>query len=186
MSGWSPEYRPAVGCYGMSGRFAPDLVKPHQERARNKAARISAKGLSIMSKHRFSLLFAAALATATLPATAQGKVALAEEAHINEQLIAGAAGDILRNTCPTISARMLVVWSKLKALEKYARAQGFTEDEVNVFLKDRAQKARVKAAARNYLAAAGAVEGDVESHCVAGRAEIAKGTLVGSLLRSSK
>ena len=139
-----------------------------------------------MSKYRFPFLFAAALFAATLPATAEGKVPLAEEGHINEQLIAGAAGDILRNTCPTLSARYFVVLSKLNALESYARAQGYTEAEVKVFLKDKAQKARVKAAANAYLAEAGAVEGDVDSYCVAGRSEIAKGTLVGSLLRSSE
>ena len=138
-----------------------------------------------MSKYRFSSLVLAAL-LAALPAMAEGKVPLAEESHINEQLIAGAAGDILRNTCPSISARYVVVWTKLRALESYARAQGYTEDEVNAFLKNKAEKARVKAAANAYLAGAGAVAGDVESYCAAGRSEIAKGTLVGSLLRSSK
>ena len=43
---------------------------------------------------------------------------------------------------------------------------------------------RIKAAAKDYLKAAGAVEGDVESYCKVGRNEIAKGTLTGSLLRS--
>ncbi len=139
-----------------------------------------------MSPFRFPLLFAAALALAAGPGQAQGKVPLAEEAHINGQLVAGAAGDILRNTCPSLTARMLVVWQKLRELEKYARDQGYTEDEVRVFLKDRGQKARIKAEARAYLAAAGAVEGDVESFCAAGRDEIARGTLVGQLLRSSE
>lgn len=137
-----------------------------------------------MSPIRFPLFLVAALALASGSALAEGKVPLAKESHINTQLVAGAAGDILRNTCPTLSARMLVVWQKLRELERYARAQGYSEDEVTVFLKDRGQKARVKAEARAYLAAAGAVEGDVESFCAAGRAEIAKGTLVGQLLRS--
>lgn len=127
------------------------------------------------------LLFTAILA---LPALAQ-PMPLAEEPHINEQLIAAQAGDILRKTCPTISARMFVVWGKATALEDYARAAGYTEDEVNLFLKDKVQKARVKAAAMDYLTAAGVMEGDVESYCQAGRDEIAKQSLVGSLLWSS-
>lgn len=139
-----------------------------------------------MSSYRFPIILAAALCAASVPAMAQGKVPLAEEAHINEQLIAGAAGDILRRTCPTLSARMFVVLGKLNSLEHFARAQGYTEAEVKVFLKDQAQKARIKAAALDYLANAGTVEGDVESFCAAGRAEIAKATLVGSLLRSSR
>ena len=128
------------------------------------------------------LLFTAILA---LPALAQ-PMPLAEEPHINEQLIAAQAGDILRKTCPTISARMFVVWGKAMALEDYARAAGYTEDEVNLFLKDKVQKARVKAAAMDYLTAAGVMEGDVESYCQAGRDEIAKQSLVGSLLWSSQ
>lgn len=139
-----------------------------------------------MSPIRFPLFAVALLALASGPALAQAKVPLADEAHINSQLVAGAAGDMLRTTCPTLSARMLVVWQKLRELERYARAQGYTEDEVKVFLKDRSQKARVRAEARAYLAAAGAVEGDVDSFCAVGRAEIAKGTLVGSLLRSQE
>ena len=139
-----------------------------------------------MLNFRFHVLVVAALCAATLPALAEGKVPLADEAHINEQLAAGAAGDILRQTCPTLKARVLVVLGKLNALENYARAQGYTEAEVKAFLKDRTQKDRVKAAAKGYLAAAGAVEGDVESYCDAGRSEIAKGSLVGSLLRSTE
>ena len=139
-----------------------------------------------MLTFRFPIVLAAALFAASLPFVAEGKVPLAEETHINDQLIAGAAGDILRNTCPTISARMLTVLSKLNALEGYARKQGYTEEEVKAFLKDKSEKARIKAAAKAYLAKAGAVEGDTESYCAAGRDEIDKGTLLGSLLRSTE
>lgn len=159
---------------------------PQLQCARNLAARNSAKDQVNMSEYRFPIILAATLFAASLPAMAEGKVKLAEEGHINEQLVAGAAGDILRQTCPTLSARILVVFGKLRALESYARGKGYSEDEVKVFLKDKAQKARVKAGAKDYLAAAGAVTGDVESYCRVGRDEIAKGSLVGSLLRSSE
>ena len=42
---------------------------------------------------------------------------------------------------------------------------------------EKAEKARINGLAVAYLKKAGAVEGDVESYCVAGRAEIAKGTM---------
>lgn len=128
------------------------------------------------------------LCALTLPGLAAGqdKVPLPEEAHINEQLIAAQAGDILRNTCPKASARMLVVWSKMWDLKSYAEDKGYTEPEVKAFLKDKAQKARVKAAAEAYLQAAGAVPGDVESYCQVGRDEVAKGTLLGQIIRVSE
>ena len=138
-----------------------------------------------MTRALSPLILAAALALGT-NAVAQPAVPLADEPHINEQLIAAQAGDILRKTCPTVSARMFVVWEKASALEDYARAAGYTEEEVTIFLKDMTQKTRVRTAAMEYLTAAGVVEGDVESYCQAGRDEIAKQTLVGSILWSSE
>ena len=76
----------------------------------------------------------------TSPLLAEARLPLTTEPHINEQLIAGAAGDILRNICPTISARMFVVWDKLYMLRQYAVDQGYTETEVKAFLKDPVQK----------------------------------------------
>jgi Skp family chaperone for outer membrane proteins len=108
------------------------------------------------------------------------------EKHINEALVAGRVADVIRNTCPSISAKMLTVLQELNALEAYLRDKGYTEAEVKAFRKNKDEKARIKGLANDYLTAAGAVEGDVESYCKAGRDEIAKGTLAGSLLRSWK
>lgn len=124
------------------------------------------------------------LAGLALPADA--RVPLSENAHITESLVAGRVGDTIRQTCPSITAKLLTAYGKLKALEAYARDQGYTEAEVKVFMKDPTEKARIKALSVRYLAAAGVVEGDVESYCRAGRDEIAKGTLAGSLIRSWK
>lgn len=120
----------------------------------------------------------------TSPALAQ--VALNQNTHITEYLVAAQVGDIIRKTCSSISARFIVVYQKMTELEDYARAEGYTEDEVRVFLKSDVEKARIKALALDYLAEAGAVEGDEESYCQAGRDEIAAGTLAGSLLSSWK
>lgn len=118
------------------------------------------------------------------PALAESKIAA--DKHVTEVLLAARVGDVIRNTCPSISARMFVVLGAMSDLKSYAIAQGYAEAEVKAFLKDPEEKARIKALAAAYLAKAGAKEGDVESFCVAGRAEIAAGTLTGSLLRSSQ
>ena len=128
-----------------------------------------------------AVLVAAVLALVAAPARAQ--VPLAEDPHINEQLMAAAVGDAIRKTCPSISARMVTVYFKMKELEKYARKAGYKEAEVKVFLKDDAEKARIKGVAAQYMAANGVVVGDAESYCTLGRAEIAKGSLIGSLLK---
>lgn len=120
-----------------------------------------------------------------LPAMAQ-KVPLNQNQHITDSLVAGRVADVIRNTCSSISGRLVTAYSKLEDLKQYAIAQGYTEAEVKAFLKDGNEKARLKGIAADYLAQAGAVEGDEESYCTVGRAEIAKGTLAGSLLRSWK
>jgi Family of unknown function (DUF5333) len=116
--------------------------------------------------------------------TASAQVALSEEPHINEQLMAAAVGDVIRNTCPTISARMVTVYFKVKELEKYARNAGYEEAEVKAFLKDKTEKARINGLAADYMAANGVVEGDVATYCALGEAEISKDSLIGSLLKS--
>ena len=130
---------------------------------------------------------AVAMAGLTLAAPAlAGPVPMAQNAHINDELRAGFAGDILRKTCPTISARMLVVMGRLWDLKSYAEAQGYTGADYDAFRSDPVQKKRLKDEAAAYLAAAGAKPDDVESYCAVGEAEIAKNSPLGTLLRSSR
>ena len=118
------------------------------------------------------------------PLPAQAKVPLNQEVHINEQLVAAAIGEIIRQNCSRISPRYLTFYRKAKDLEDYARAKGYTEAEVKAFLKDKTEQARVKRLAEGYLAERGVVEQEEASYCKAGRAEIKNGTLTGELLRA--
>ena len=122
------------------------------------------------------------LMLAAAPAFGAG---LEKDAHVTEKLVAAQVGDIIRNSCPSISARMLVVMGEMLALQRYASEQGNTDAEIKAFLKNRDEKARIKALALAYLAKAGAKEGDVESYCNVGRAEIAAGSVAGQLLKSA-
>lgn len=128
------------------------------------------------------LTLSAAVLALALPTLADARVPLRDESYINAQLLAAQIGDILRKSCPTAGARMLVVYGKLRALEAYAREKGYTEPEVKAFLKNKEEKARIKSLASDYLAEAGAVEGDPESFCRVARDEVARGTLTGELL----
>ena len=130
-----------------------------------------------------SAFVAGVLAFISTTATAQAAVPLNEEPHINNSLMAVAVGNAIRKTCPSISARMLVALSKGRELQNYALEKGYSKDEMEAFLDNKTEKARVKALAADYMAANGVVDGDVESYCTLGRAEIAKDSLIGSLLR---
>jgi Family of unknown function (DUF5333) len=149
------------------------------------------KRITLLAGHAKEAKMTKTILTATLiamlaAAPAMARDALNQNKHITDSLVAGKAADTIRNTCSSITAKMFTALSKLSDLEDYARAQGYSEAEVKAFLKDKTEKARIKALATAYLKAAGAVEGDEESYCKAGRDEIAKGTLAGSLLRSWK
>ncbi len=111
---------------------------------------------------------------------------LEKDAHITEKLVAAQVGDVIRTTCPSISARMFVVLREMLSLQSYALGAGNSESEIKAFLDSPTEKARIKALALDYLTKAGAKEGDAESYCAVGRAEIAAGTVAGELLRSSK
>lgn len=129
-------------------------------------------------------LAALALVLMTLPAQADSKIA--GDAHVTEVLVAARVGDVIRNTCPSISARMFVVYGVMQDLKSYAVAQGYKEDEVKAFLRDPAEKARIAALAEAHMNRSGVVPGEAESFCTLGRAEIAAQTLTGRLLRSWK
>ena len=92
--------------------------------------------------------------------------------------------DIIRTTCPRIDARMVRALMYLGSLERYAKDQGYTDDEIDAFLDDDIEEDRLRARIVTDLAARGVPAGDVEAHCRVGLEEIAADSPVGRLLRS--
>ena len=127
---------------------------------------------------------AALLLVLLIAAPAAARPPLAENEPIIRQLFAAAVGDRIRKTCPTISAKMLLVMTKAAALERYALDQGYTPEEIDAFLNDKAERARMDARVDAYLAERGVRPGDAEDHCRVGEAEIAENSPMGELLRS--
>lgn len=126
-------------------------------------------------------LLAAAFALA-VAAPAPAAPSLRDDPHISERLLAAQVGDLIRRTCPSVGARLITAYREMKKLEAYARGLGFSDAEIKAFINDKDEKARVKAEARAYMRQKGVVEGDRESYCRLGRAEIAAGSITGSLL----
>ncbi|MDH5797446.1 MAG: DUF5333 domain-containing protein, partial [Paracoccaceae bacterium] len=81
-------------------------------------------------------------------------------------------------------ARILLALRKGKELEEYAMGLGYSKKEINRFIKSDVEKDRVRAAVMAYLAQNGVTEGNEETYCVLGRAEIARKSLTGQLLWS--
>lgn len=108
---------------------------------------------------------------------AKARTPLQEDATIENGLVLVAVGKMMRDQCEEISPRYVRAYSFAKSLESRARGLGYTRDEIDAYLKSRSDKDRVKAKARQWIAAKG---GEV---CEVARAEIASETTLGRLLR---
>ncbi|WBU53669.1 DUF5333 domain-containing protein [Paracoccus sp. SCSIO 75233] len=122
----------------------------------------------------------ASIVAAAVPALAQ--VPLSQEKYINDRLIAARVADRVRRECGSIDARIVYAWSQARALKRYAQNQGYSDAQIDAFLDSKQDKARIYAAAEDYLTRNGAAKGDAESYCRIGRAEIASKSVAGSFL----
>ena len=130
-------------------------------------------------------LFTASVVAVSLlmaaPAFASG---LASEAKINNGLLAVGIADEIRNRCDSISARTFTALGFLNSLKREARAKGYSNDEINAYTKSNTEKAKMRKRGEAYLAQNGASTSDAASMCRLGRAEIAKRSQIGVLLRA--
>jgi hypothetical protein len=134
---------------------------------------------------KHGLHLALTLALGGFVATGAGASALEplrENSYVTDRLVAARVADRIRRTCPEIGARMVYAFSQAYALKGWAEKQGYTADEIDRFLKDKAEKRAIYARAEDYLAANGATPGNVQGFCDLGRKEIAAHSLVGSLI----
>ncbi|MFM2355252.1 MAG: hypothetical protein RLZZ528_988 [Pseudomonadota bacterium] len=129
-------------------------------------------------KTTFALALMLTISAAAAPAAALPP--LGENTYVTERLIAARVADRIRKTCPDISARILYAFSEARALVAWAEDQGYSEDEIDGFLDDRREKRKIYEAAETYLTENGAV--DEAGFCALGRAEIEKGSIIGSLI----
>jgi len=124
---------------------------------------------------------AVVLATAS---GAQESAELRDHQGVNNGLIIAGITESIYETCPTISVRKLRGLLYLRSLYSMARAAGFTNDEIEAYVENDEEEARLRLRVDAYLAANGVVEGDTESYCALGRAAIASRNQIGVMLRA--
>ena len=134
----------------------------------------------------FKTLTLIILAAGTLAASAQARVPINEEPTIINTLLQGFIGDAIDDNCPTIEARKLRALGELNSLRDYALKQGYEASVVRAFVTSDTEKAKFKAEAAEWLKAKGAEPGKAEAYCKIGEEEIAKNSLIGYLLRSTR
>lgn len=124
--------------------------------------------------------------TLAVTAPAFALVPINENPEIREKLLQGFIGDAIADNCPTIKARTMKALGELNNLRDFALKQGYEASVVRAFVTSKEEKAKFKVEAAEWLKARGAEPGNAEAYCTIGEEEIAKGTLAGSLLRSTK
>lgn len=125
-------------------------------------------------------MLAAAVAAAS-PAAAQ--TALKDVAYVRDGIIHVGMAYELSEKCGDLNARLLRGIGFLQSLKSHAQDLGYSDDEIDAYINDDAEKDRLESIARAQLAALGVVEGDESTYCEVGRAQIAAQTRVGWLLR---
>lgn len=123
-------------------------------------------------------------ASVCLSGTAMAKTPLREVAEVDDGLFVVAVANEIRKQCNSISARMFRAYSYMNGLERRARNLGYSQTEIDAYVKSPEEKARMRARGEAYLKANGVSYADPETFCTLGRTEIAKGTQIGQLLRA--
>lgn len=131
----------------------------------------------------FTLLTALALTAGA--ATALALPGLKHEDDLNDRLFVVSVADKIRRECDSISARMFRALSYMQSIKTDAEARGYSGAEIEAYVKNRGEKAKMRERRDAYFRSKGASDRDPQSLCRLGRDEIAGSTAVGALLREN-
>ncbi len=131
-------------------------------------------------------VFAAAVLSALMvvPAAANAPVALSENDAINNRLITAGIVRRIHKRCPDLTYKRVRSFMYLRSIHNLAQEQGYSAEEIEAYIDDKDQEAHLYTFVDAWLSERGAVEGNAESYCAVGRAEISAGSQIGSFLRT--
>lgn len=125
----------------------------------------------------------AAVALSLLGGAASANPPLKDVAYVREGLITAGMALELEDNCSSISIRMIRGIRFLQGLKNHAEHLGYTEAEIDAYIDDSAEEARLRAIASARLQALGAQTGNSASYCAVANRQITQGTQLGRLLR---
>ncbi|RFP89734.1 hypothetical protein DZK27_04500 [Rhodobacteraceae bacterium 63075] len=115
---------------------------------------------------------------------AMAKPALRDVAEIDDQMLRVGLALEISEQCDEIEARTLKGLSFLWSVKRRANALGYTNDEINAYRKSDEEKARIRARGEAYVKSKGLDPTSAADLCKLGKAEIAEGSVIGSLLKA--
>ncbi|WP_113912606.1 DUF5333 domain-containing protein [Roseovarius dicentrarchi] len=109
---------------------------------------------------------------------------LAAEKDINAGLLAVAAADKIRRECGDLSGRFWAARSYVNQLKGLAAERGYTAAQIDAYVNDSAEQAKMRATRNAYFKSKGASNLDAASLCRLGQEEIKNRSRIGSFLKA--
>ena len=103
--------------------------------------------------------------------------------RVTEGLIAAGMAIELDDNCDGVSVRLLRGLNFLQGLKSHLQDLGYSNAEIDAYIDNRSEKARLETIARQRLNSLGVRTDDPATYCTVARGQIAEGTQVGRLLR---
>ncbi len=136
-----------------------------------------------MSKvFKFGVIGAALVIVAAQGAFA--KPAIKDVQKISDSFVQLGIADEIRKNCDSISPRLMRAYNYVQNVKTYAESLGYSDAEIEAYADSDSEKKRLLGIAYTYMQANGVVKGKSETFCALGRAEIAKGSAAGRLLKA--
>ena len=124
------------------------------------------------------------ICTAAPAVAAQSKPPLGDVPEIDGTLFVVAVANEVGRKCDTISGRRLKGYNMLFKLRSRANELGYSDAEIRAFVESDIEKAKMRARGEKYLESKGVDVDKPETFCAFGRAEIAKSSAIGALLKA--
>lgn len=129
----------------------------------------------------FTVVTVAALMAGSVAAA---RPALRDVKEIDEQMLRVGIALVISEQCNTILARKIKGITFLWTIKRRANELGYSDDEINAYRKSPVEKDRIRANGEAYVKSKGLNPKSATDLCTLGKAEIAKGSVIGSLLKA--
>ncbi|PVA11869.1 hypothetical protein DC366_02735 [Pelagivirga sediminicola] len=130
------------------------------------------------------LILTTLLALSIAGSASAARADLAAEADINAGLLAVAAADKIRRECGDLSGRFWAARSYVNQLKGMATQRGYTDAQIDAYVNDSAEQAKMRERRNAYFKSKGASNLDAASLCRLGREEIKNRSRIGSFLKA--
>jgi len=131
-----------------------------------------------------AVLFVAALLTALPAGAAVAKPPLREVPEIADGIFTIVVANEIRRKCDDIDARLIKGIFAIRRLKARANDLGYSDNEIRSVLDSKAEKARMIARGKTYMAGQGLDYDTPGDLCRLGRLEIQNKSAIGALLRA--